>query len=86
MIEDKIFYAINLLEHTDLQYSIISEKTGLSIKSIENINRCKSYTKYHNYKNNIREENGKKQFYDKGELNPRAKLTENVVIEIIELL
>ena len=36
--------------------------------------------------NNIREECGRKQYFDKGELNPNSKLTESDVVKIIELL
>ena len=86
MLQKNILKAINLLENTNLFYKDIAEQTNLSINTIYNINICKSYTKYHNYKHNIREECGRKRYYDKGELNPRSKLTDSQVKEIIDLL
>lgn len=86
LLHQSILDAIWLLVNTDLYYKEIAEKTGLSVNTILNINRCKSYTQYHNYKNNIREECGRKRYYDKGELNPRSKLSEQEVLEIVELL
>lgn len=86
LLKQNVLKAITLLETTDLFYKDIAERTNLSINTILNINTCKSYTQYHNYSNNIREECGKKQYYDKGELNPNSKLTEKEVLEIIDLL
>lgn len=86
LLQENILKAINLLENTNLFYNQIAEQTNLSVNTIANINRCKTYTKYHHYINNIREECGRKQYFDKGELNPNSKLTESDVIKIIELL
>lgn len=86
LLQENVLKAINLLETTNLFYKDIAEQTNLSTNTVYNINVCKSYTKYHNYKKNIREECNKKQFYDKGELNPNSKLNERQVKEIIELL
>ena len=86
LFDKKIQKAIELLETTGKYYHEIAEETGLSENIISNINRCKSHTNYHNYKNNIREECGRKQYENKGELNPRSKLTTEQVLEIVELL
>ncbi len=86
MLQESILKAINLLENTNLFYKDIAQQTNLSVNTVYNINICKSHTKYHNYKNNIRKECGRKQYYDKGELNPHSKLNETQVLEIIELL
>ena len=86
MLDSKICLAINLLESTNLFYKDIALKTGLTEVTISNINRCKSHTNYHSYQKNIREECGRKEFCDKGENNPRSRLTEQQVIQIIELL
>lgn len=86
MFDEKILKAIDLLVNTDMLYKDIANETQLSENTIANINKCKSHTQYHSYKNNIREECGRKQYYDIGEHNPRSKLTEKQVIEIIELL
>lgn len=86
MLQENILKAIDLLENTNLFYKEIARQTNLSINTIYNINTCKTHTKYHNYKNNIRKECGRKQYYDKGELNPGSKLKEAQVLEIIELL
>ena len=64
----------------------IAERTELTEVIVANINRCKSHTEYHSYKKNIRLECGKKQYADIGENNPRSKLTEPEVLQIIELL
>ena len=86
MLQESILKAIDLLENTNLFYKDIAQQTNLSVNTVHNINICKSHTKYHNYKSNIREECGRKQYYDKGELNPHSKLNETQVLEIIELL
>ena len=86
MLDERIYEAIKLLEETTLFYKEIAERTGLSENTISNINRCKSHTTYHSYANNIRLECGKKQYIDVGENNPRRKLTEEQVKQIIELL
>lgn len=86
MLDEKILKVIDLLVNTDMLYKDIAKETQVSENSIANINRCKTHTHYHSYKNNIREECGRKQYYDIGEHNPRSKLTEAQVIEIIELL
>lgn len=86
LLDERIYEAIKLLEETTLFYKEIAEKTGLSENTIANINRCKSHTEYHSYTNNIRLECGKKQYVDVGENNPRSKLTEEQVKQIIELL
>lgn len=86
LLQENILKAINLLENTTLYYKDIAKQTGLSINTVSNINICKSYTKYHTYKKNIREECNKKQYYDRGELNPNSKLNEQQVKEIIDLL
>ena len=86
MLKENVLEAIHLLETTNLFYEEIAKQTHLSINTILNINICKSYTKYHHYKKNIRQECGRKQYYDKGELNPKSKLTEQQVLEIIDLL
>ena len=86
MLDDRICKAIELLENTLLFYKEIANKTGLTEATISNINRCKSHTEYHSYKKNIRLECGKKQYTDIGENNPRSKLKEEQVIEIINLL
>ena len=86
LLDERIYEAIKLLEETALFYKEIAERTGLSENTIANINRCKSHTEYHSYTNNIRLECGKKQYIDVGENNPRSKLTEEQVKQIIELL
>lgn len=77
MLDSKVCLAIELLETTNLFYKEIAEKTGLTEVTISNINRCKSHTNHHSYIKNIREECGRKDFCDKGENNPRSKLTED---------
>lgn len=77
MLDSKVCLAIELLETTNLFYKEIAEKTGLTEVTISNINRCKSHTNHHSYTKNIREECGRKEFCDKGENNPKSKLTED---------
>ena len=86
MLNKKICDAIYWLETSILSYKEIAERTGLTEIVVANINRCKSHTEYHSYKKNIRLECGKKQYADIGENNPRSKLTESEVLQIIELL
>ena len=86
MLDKRIYDAIYLLETSLLSYREIAERTDLTEVIIANINRCKSHTEYHSYKKNIRLECGKKQYADIGENNPRSKLTESEVLQIIELL
>lgn len=86
MFDKRICDAIYYLETSLLTYKEIAKRTGLTEVIIANINRCKSHTEYHSYKTNIRLECGKKQYADIGENNPRSKLTEQQVIQIIELL
>ena len=81
-----ILKAIDLLEHSKMFFQEIADETGLSVNTIYNINNCKSYKNYHNYKKNIREESNNTCRRDKGELNPMSKLTEEQVLEIIQLL
>lgn len=85
-LSSNILLAIELLENSGLFYQEIAEQTNLSVNTIQNINTCKSYKNYHNYKSNIRQESGNICRRDKGELNPTAKLTEAQVLEIIQLL
>lgn len=86
LLDERIYEAIRLLEETSLFYKDIAERTGLTENTVANINRCKSHLEYHSYTNNIRLECGKKQYLDIGENNPRSKLTEEQVKQIIELL
>lgn len=60
MLDKRIYNAIYLLETSLLSYKEIAERTKLTEVVVANINRCKSHTKYHSYKKNIRLECGKK--------------------------
>ena len=84
MLNDSILEVINLLESTSLKYEEIALRANVTINTVNNINRCKTHTQYHNYKDNIRKECNNNN--NVGELNPRSKLTEKQVKEIINLL
>lgn len=56
----------------------LAKEYKVSVSLVEKINQCKKYVEYHNYKNNIRNENKKQESYRKTVLNEYS-FVENIV-------
>ena len=90
LTEIQVKAIINLLEECKLTNKEIAEMYNVHINTIDFINRCRTWTYLHQYKNNIRQEclnkKGNKHSTHAGESNRSAKITEQQAIQIIELL
>lgn len=88
--EKQVKEIIGLLEKTNESYEQIGNKYNVHRNTIDLINRCKTWTYLHNYKNNIRQEaranRGELTSAFAGEHNSTSILTEEKAKEIIELL
>jgi uncharacterized protein YbbC (DUF1343 family) len=58
--EEQALKIINLLENSTISIAQISRDLNISLYIIYDINRCRTWTYLHNYKNNIRNECKKK--------------------------
>ena len=77
--ETTILNIIFLLENTNLTHQKIANQCHVSKDTVAKINQCKSHTEYHNYKKNIRQENGYKA-------HPNSQISESIAKKIIKLL
>lgn len=74
---------IDKLENSKISLTQLAKDYGIHYNTISDINRCKTWTWLHTYKNNIRQESQGSSF--RGELGTN-KITEEEALHIIELL
>ena len=90
LTEDDVKQIIILLEEHSLNNKQIAQMFGVCSNTIDFINRCKTWTHLHSYKNNIRQENLNMLCAPHssvaGENNPTAKLKEKDALCIINLI
>lgn len=90
LTEAQVKDIIKLLEECKMTNKEIADQYNIHINTIDFINRCKTWTYLHCYKNNIRQEclnqREKKHSTHAGESNRSSKITEQQALQIIELL
>ena len=88
--DDQVYQIIILLEQGELNNSEIAKKFNVHHNTIDYINRCKTWTHLHDYKENIRQTNLNKRkrphsSFTSG-LNGSTKIDEKKALQIIESL
>ena len=85
--EKQVLEIIELLKQNNKNNHDIAKEFNVSNSTIDDINRCLSWTHLHNYKNNIRNEfNNQTENILRGEKNPCNKNTESQVLTVIDML
>lgn len=87
--KQQVLEIIKLLEENKLTDKEISQIYNVHFNTINNINRCYTWTSIHQYKNNIRNEFTQKHFHHNskvGENSVSSKITEQQAKEIINLI
>ena len=81
LTETQVKEIIQLLQNSSIPMSYIAKQYKVSDNAIKSINYCKSWTYLHNYKKDIRKENG-----HESNSEWKSLLTTQQVLEIIKLL
>lgn len=88
--EEQVYHIITLLEAGELNNNQIANKFNVHRNTIDLINRCKTWTHLHHYKENIRNFNLKLKKYPHssvgGTLSGTSKINEDTALKIIETL